>query len=295
MMPIIAPAFEVIVCGSLHLDVMVQTSALPRLDETVVGSAWDMQCGGKGGNQAVMAATMGARTAMIGRVGDDDFGKRLTANLKFVGIEHSAVGADAKAGSGMSVALLEPGGEYGAVIVSGANLALDADVCVAQWHRLGGAKVLVLQNEIPDAVNVAIAQVARAAGALVVLNAAPARAMPGALLDAVDVLVVNRIEAEILTGLAVTDETGAARAAVALAKRAQNVVLTLGADGLVHVLKGAAPKAIAPISVKMVSSHGAGDCFVGALAYRLAAGDDLEMACQYANQSAARFVSAYKQ
>ena len=125
--------FDVIVCGSLHLDIMVKGAPLPRLDETAVGSGWGMACGGKGGNQAVMAARMGARTAMIGRVGEDDFGRRLLANLDRFQIDRIAVGKDESAGSGMSVAIVDAQGDYGAVIVSGANLKLRPEAAARGW------------------------------------------------------------------------------------------------------------------------------------------------------------------
>ena len=104
-------AFDVIVCGSLHLDIMVYAPNLPRPDETVVGLRWAMQCGGKGGNQAVMAARAGARTAMIGRIGADDFGARLRAHLEAAHVDARAVGVDAAAGSGMSTAIVRDDGE----------------------------------------------------------------------------------------------------------------------------------------------------------------------------------------
>ena len=125
--------FDVIVCGSLHLDIMVDAPHLPRLDETAVGKAWRQVCGGKGGNQAVQAARHGAKTAMIGCVGEDDFGARLTANLDAAGVDRSGIGVDRRAGSGMSVAIVDKNGDYGAVIVSGANLALDAGAISAAW------------------------------------------------------------------------------------------------------------------------------------------------------------------
>jgi ribokinase len=151
--------FDVIVCGSLHLDVMVYAPSLPRLDETVVGSRWSLGCGGKGGNQAVMAARAGARAAMIGRVGADQFGVRLRGNLAAASVDISAVHDDAAAASGMSAAIVRDDGEYGAVIVSGANLRIEPTAIGEAWRALAGASILVLQNEIPEAANIAAARV----------------------------------------------------------------------------------------------------------------------------------------
>ena len=138
--------WDVIVCGSLHLDIVVDAPRLPRLDETAVGSSWKKVCGGKGGNQAVQAARAGARAAMIGRVGRDDFGDMLRANLARESVDTSAISRDETQGSGMSVAIVEAQGEYGAVIVSGANLSLTGTEAMDQWQGLGGARVLVLQD-----------------------------------------------------------------------------------------------------------------------------------------------------
>ena len=190
----------------------------------------------------------------------------------------------------MSVAILQDDGDYGAVIVSGANLQIDAEQLAAHWRALGGAKVLVLQNEIPSQINVAMARVGRAAGALVVLNAAPARELGDDLLALVDVLIVNRVEAEALCGMPVNTRASAAKA-LAGWKPNGAVVITLGGEGLVLCSPASAIQEIAPIAVKVTSTHGAGDCFVGVLAAGLARGQALREACTAANAAAAAFVS----
>ena len=283
--------FDVIVCGSLHLDIMVKAPALPRLDETAVGSSWSRQCGGKGGNQAVQAARAGARTAMIGRVGADDFGQALTGNLARAGVDLTGVSTDLHLGSGMSVAILQDDGDYGAVIVSGANLAIDPDAIVGLWQQLGGAKVLVLQNEVPNLVNVAAAKIAAGSDAVVVFNAAPARRLTDNLLDLVHVLVVNRVEAGELSGLAVHDFVSARLALPKLQGPSRSVVVTLGGQGLLVAPVVGEVVEIAAVPVKVTSTHGAGDCFVGMLTARLAAGDSLVDGCREANRRAAEFVS----
>ncbi len=286
-----SPRFDVIVCGSLHLDIVVHAEALPRIDETAVGSAWEQVCGGKGGNQAVQAARHGARTAMIGRTGDDVFGRTLRANLASAGVDIAAVAVDGETGSGMSVAILQNNGDYGAVIVSGSNLAIDALALPEMWTALGGAKVLVLQNEVPNPVNLAAAAAARCGGAIVVLNAAPARALTDGLLDLVDVLIVNRIEAEAMAGVSVHDRSSAIAALHALGSQHRSVIVTLGGDGLVLGEKSGGGVEIVAVPVKVKSTHGAGDCFAGVLAASLAKGSPLPEACQTANARAAAFVS----
>jgi ribokinase len=285
------PMFDVIVCGSLHLDIVVHAPALPRIDETAVGRAWRQVCGGKGGNQAVQAAHHGAKTAMIGRIGNDGFGETLLRNLVDAEVDSRMVKTDTMKGSGMSVAILQDNGEYGAVIVSGSNLGIDPETLGEAWTELGGAKVLVLQNELPHAVNVAAAKLARKKGALVVFNAAPARPLLKDLGNHVDVLVVNRVEAEMISGIKVRDRSSAALALPVLGANERSVVITLGGDGLVVKVKDGLTLEIEPIPVKVTSTHGAGDCFVGVLAARLAGDQSLETACRTANEKAAAFVS----
>jgi ribokinase len=282
---------DVVVVGSLHLDVMVRAPRLPGLDETAVGSDWAFASGGKGRNQAAQAAAAGARTAMIGRVGDDEFGRILLASLDAAGVECSEVAVDPASRSGMSVAIVTGSGEYGAVIVSGANLGLEPAGLAASLDRIGLAPVLVLQNEIPEVANRAAAALAHRQGARVLLNAAPARAHDAELLDLVDVLIVNRVEAAQMSGLPVHDTESATSAARALASERRRVVVTLGGDGLVAVEANAPVLVLPAEKVEVVSTHGAGDCFVGTLAARLAAGGTLEAACRSASLAAARHVS----
>ena len=284
-------AFDVIVCGSLHLDIVVKAPSLPRLDETAVGTSWAQVCGGKGGNQAVHAATHGARTAMIGRIGQDAFGQTLHQNLQNAKVNPQGITVDSLNHSGMSVAILQDNGEYGAVIVSGANAAIDPLSLPSTWAAIGGAKVLVLQNEVPHDVNVAAAAIARHTGSLVVFNAAPARQLEDALITNIDVLVVNRVEAEAISRLKVTDRKSAIGALPALGISQRSVVVTLGGEGLVACPKSSTFVEIEACPVNVTSTHGAGDCFVGVLAAELAKGVKLIEACHMANKAAAVFVS----
>jgi len=282
---------DVSVVGSLHLDVMVHAPRLPCLDETVVGSTWHYQCGGKGGNQAVAAAQYGARTAIGGRIGADDFGRRLRDNLRSAAVNDDHVGVDSSVGSGMSVAIIEAGGEYGAVIVSGANLSLDPRSIERQWQTLWQSRILLLQNELAPDVNVVAARAARAQGARVILNAAPARTLFPDLAGLVDIVVVNRVEAAGLVGLPVESLESAETAARTLCRLVPHVIVTLGRDGLVLMEENGAPVRMSALPVEAVSSHGAGDCFCGALAARLAGGDSLAGACDFARVAAGLFVA----
>ncbi len=285
------PKFDVVVCGSLHLDIVVAAPALPRIDETAVGTGWKKVCGGKGGNQAVQAAAAGARTAMVGCVGKDDFGQTLLQNLSRANVDISNVVVDSTTGSGMSVAILQGNGDYGAVIVSGANTKIEPLDMETRLAQMGSARVLVLQNEIPPAANVAAARAAKAAGAIVLFNAAPARPLSDDLIDNVDVLILNRVEAEAASNTVVQDRKTARISAGALRNDTLSVIVTLGGEGLVVASSSGTVTEIEPVPVKVTSTHGAGDCFVGTLAAQLASGRKLLDACYTANMAAATFVS----
>jgi ribokinase len=283
---------SVVVFGSLHYDIMVQSPARPRKGETVTGERWHPKCGGKGGNQAIAAARTGIRAVMIGAVADDGFGQSLTDNLARDKVDIRFVKTATGVGTGMSVAIFDSEGDYGAVIVSGSNLTLgQSDVDAAGEVWTSGA-VLVLQNEVPDHANVAAARAMKAAGGTVILNAAPARPLSADLQRLVDVLVVNAIEAEQLAGLAVVDTlSGAAKAAEQLAQTFPVVVVTAGGDGVACAIQGSETISIAAMKVELVSTHGAGDEFTGVLAAELARGHDIRSALEAANRAAAILVS----
>ena len=278
---------SVFVVGSLHLDVVVDAPKLPAIDETVTGSGVDFVCGGKGGNQAVAAALHGATTHMAGRVGDDLFAERLLAHLDAAGVERSRVQTGAGSSSGMSAAIVLGNGDYGAVIVSAANLEIDANTI----DLPADTAVVLLQNEIPESVNIDVAQKAVAPGALVMLNAAPWRSLAEELLARVDLLILNRVEAAAMTGFPLSSLAQARRAATDLAGSRRAVIVTLGADGAVFCDSSKLVQNRPAFAVDVVSTHGAGDVFVGALASRLTAGDVMDSALRYATAAAAVHVS----
>ncbi|MER9319158.1 ribokinase [Mesorhizobium sp. M0659] len=281
----------VTVFGSLHYDIMVDAPDRPRKGETVTGHAWQPKCGGKGGNQAVSAARAGVRAAMIGAVGDDDFGTALLANLDRAGVDRRFVRVAAGAGSGMSVAIFDSDGDYGAVIVSGSNLTLGGDDIAAAGEVVVQTAVLLLQNEVPDAANIAAARAVKASGGCVVLNAAPARTLSAELTALIDIVIVNAIEAEFLAGVPVDKLAGATEAARRLIDAYPSAIVTAGGEGVAYCDRTGAAFALAAVPVKVVSTHGAGDEFVGAFAAGLARGHQMEAAIATANAAAALLVA----
>ncbi len=281
----------VLVVGSLHYDIMVEADHLPRRDETAIGTRWYPKFGGKGGNQAVAVARAGACCRMFGAVGTDDFGTFLRGALRAGGVDDGFVGSMTGVGSGMSVALVDAAGDYAATIVSGANLLVDAAGLrqPALWQGVG---LLILQNEVEESLNLAAAAEARRRGIRTLLNAAPARQLSEAFLPLIDVLVVNAVEAEMMGGGSVSSLSSAAAAARRLSDRFATVIVTAGSLGLAAVLPGDGALELPAESVKVVSSHGAGDAFIGALGAALVRDVPLREALQRASHAAALHVSA---
>ena len=260
---------SVLVVGSLHLDVVLSAPQLPELDETVAGNSVDYVFGGKGGNQAISAARMGANVHFAGRAGSDLFGDMIRETLTASGVDLSQLQRDIGP-SGMSAAIVNANGEYGAVIVSAANLNTVAnDIIIPQ-----GTSLVILQNEIPQEVNMEVALKAKKVDAEVWLNAAPARKLPNRLVEVVDLLIVNQVEAEFYSSL----------------NRSIKVLKTLGAKGVYYdnVLYSG-------FSVDVVSTHGAGDMFVGALAAQVVRGTPMVEAIRFAQAAAALTVSSQQE
>lgn len=257
---------SVLVAGSLHLDIVLRAPHLPALDETVAGNSVDYAFGGKGGNQALAAARMGGTVHFVGRAGTDRFGDMIRDTLQASQIDLGQLQRD-PGPSGMSAAIVNGQGEYGAVIVSAANLNIsEREVTIPE-----GVSLVVLQNEIPEAVNIAIAAKAKAAGAQVWLNAAPARALPDALVGAIDLLIVNRIEAAFYGDISPEVDR----------------LTTLGAEGVSY-----RDIAYPAYTVEVISTHGAGDMFVGALAARVGQGCAIAEAIGFAQAAAAMHVAS---
>ena len=257
---------SLLVAGSLHLDVVLRAPHFPGLDETVSGSSVDYVFGGKGGNQAVSAVRMGTKVHFAGRAGSDYFGDMIRETLAASGMGLSQLQRD-DGPSGMSAAIVDANGEYGAVIVSAANLNIAAhEVAMPE-----GTSLVLLQNEIPDDVNLAVALKAKASGAKVWLNAAPAREISNGLVEVIDLLIVNKVEAKFYAGAGFT----------------LNLLKTLGAEGVSYngVQYSGFP-------VDVVSTHGAGDMFVGALASQVVCGANMVDAIKFAQAAAALHVSS---
>jgi len=268
----------IVVVGSINLDLVVAVEHHPMPGETVLGGDRRELPGGKGANQAVAAARLGAKVAMVGRVGADAQGAWLREGLwtEGVGVEH--VREDRQAPTGVALIAVDARGENTIVVSPGANARVDARDVAAASEVVGGADVVLVQHEVPQA---AVAEAIATAGGTVVLNPAPARG----LVAPVDVLVPNRGELETLAG-GRGDPVTLARSITA----ARAVVVTLGAEGAVVVEGDRAERVRAP-HVEAVDTTGAGDAFCGALAEAMAGGANVVEAARWAVRVAAASVT----
>lgn len=268
---------RVVVVGSINMDMVAHASRLPAPGETLAGEAFVMAPGGKGGNQAVAAARLGAPVDFVARVGMRQYGLELLQALQTEGVACAAVVRDAAALPGIAVIMVASvGGENAIVYVPGSNAELSASDVRAAASTLQAAAVVVAQLEVPLAATQAAFELARGAGAITVLNAAPAQELPAALLALTDWLVLNETEAFQLTEMpnAGPDESRAQalRAARQLLQcGVRHVLVTLGSDGA--LLCAAELEQHFPArAVKAIDTVGAGDTFVGGLAAGLAEG-----------------------
>jgi ribokinase len=277
---------RVFVAGSINMDVVATADRHPQVGETVAGTAVLYFPGGKGANQAVSAAKLGAPSTLIGRLGADAFGKELRTFLAAQGIDLTFVKDTAEAHTGTALITIA-NADNTIVVVPGANALVSAEDVGAA--ALAKGDVAVSQFEIPLQTIAAFFARARAAGATTILNPAPAIKFGRELLDLVDVLVLNETELGVLAGVALRDSDDDARFIEAIrllqTRPDQTVCVTLGRRGVLAVVDGQT-SVIAGRAVKAVDTTGAGDCLVGALAAQLAGGKSIHDALTYANAAA---------
>ena len=277
-------AGKILVVGSLHLDVIVHSSRLPKPDETLLGDNVSYRFGGKGGNQALAAAKIDVQVFMAGRIGTDNFGKQIYDTLSNQNINLDGLKMVDEA-TGMSVALIGSDGIYSAVVVSGVNQTIDlSEIAVPD-----DLTVLVLQNEINTDANFEIIKKVPKS-TFVILNAAPALTPNKDFFERIDLLIVNQLEAKML----LNEEPSIFNILDAL-RKLQNlgpkeVIITLGAEGYTGISKNGEIFSEPGIKVDVLSTHGAGDSFVGTLAAFICKGEPINIAAQYAQASSALHV-----
>jgi ribokinase len=278
---------QIAVTGSLNMDLVVRSPRIPRPGETIIGSAYQQIPGGKGANQAVAAARLGAQVSMVGRLGCDAFGNQLLEGLAAAGIDSTFVLQDGEAPTGVALIVVDEAGQNSIVVAAGANMRLSpADVDRAE-SAIAGSNVLLLQLESPLDTVIRAAELAQHHDVTVILNPAPAHPLPDRLLAMVDVLIPNESETAILTGTSVESLDQASAAALALLQLGIGaVVLTLGDKGAILAQEDRV-EVMPAFQVRAVDTTAAGDAFAAGLAVALAEGMDLVDAVVWGNAAGA--------
>jgi ribokinase len=278
------PACRACVVGSVNVDLFLLVDALPAAGETVLGTGIRRAVGGKGANQAVALARLGASVSLIGAIGDDNDGRTAAETLASVGVEHGGLRRILDQPSGLAVITLDARGENTIVVTAGANEACTPHAVREEGWRIKQADVLLAQLELPVDTVLEAFGIADAARTLRVLNAAPARPVPDGLFRLVDLLVVNEVEVAMLSGVPDDPE----RAAASLLGRGPNVVVvTLGKQGSLAVDHSGTVHRAAAHPVAPVDTTGAGDAFVACFALLHASGAPVADALRAANVAAA--------
>ncbi|ALE54805.1 ribokinase [Paraburkholderia sp. RL17-368-BIF-A] len=283
---------RVAVVGSLNMDLVARAPRLPHPGETLAGRTFAQVAGGKGGNQAVAAARLGAQVSMLGCVGADANGAQLRAGLEAERIDCAALETGREA-TGVALIVVDDASQNAIVIVAGSNGEVTPETIARHEAVLAAADVVICQLETPLATVHAALAAARRLGKTVILNPAPATGpLPAEWLPLIDYLIPNELEAATLTGLPVgSPEEAATAAAVLRAAGARNVLVTLGPRGVQAALEGAAPVLYDAPKVEAVDTTAAGDTFIGGFAAQLAEGADVDAAIRFAQRAAALSVT----
>ncbi|HTE10957.1 MAG TPA: ribokinase [Chitinophagaceae bacterium] len=278
---------KIVVIGSSNTDMVIKTSKFPVPGETILGGEFFMFSGGKGANQAVAAARMGAEVILICKTGNDIFGQRAIDEFKKEGIITAYIQKDNNTASGTALILVDDNGENEIVVAPGANETLTAIEIQAAEKVIAGATILLLQLEIPVNSVLFAAKKGYEAGTKVILNPAPAQKLPDEIFPCLYLVTPNETEAEILTGIKVSDLASASKAAVVLLQAGvQNVIITLGAQGAFFKNENIEMLVKAPV-VKAIDTTAAGDVFNGVLAVEITSGAAWEAAISIACKAAA--------
>lgn len=274
------------------MDLLAKVPRLPKLGETLVGHFFHLGCGGKGANQAVMARKLGARVTMVTKLGKDMFGDYTFKNYQQQGIDTTFVLWDEKNFSGVAPILVDDEGRNVIVIVPGANFGLTVDDVRAARDAITGADVVVCQLEVPVEATAEALRIAKGAGRpITVFNPAPGQPLSPELVGLSDVIAPNETEAEIITGVTIRTVDDARAAARRLIEAgAPAAIITLGERGALVADRNGATH-VPALSVNAVDSTGAGDAFIGTLAYFLALREPLQRAVHLANAAAALSVT----
>lgn len=285
------PNKSIVVIGSCNMDLVAAAPRIPEIGETLTGSRFFMSPGGKGANQAVAAAKLGADVAFVAKLGRDIFGSKLLENLNSEGVNTAYVEQIEGCSSGVALISIDESGRNSIIVVPGANHLLSVEDVIKAENKIASSAVVVCQLEIKMDVVLQAAKSAKNYGVPFILDPAPAVSLSDELLKMVDVIKPNELEAAALTGVRVRDKNSAAEAAdVLLGKGPNTVIITLGEKGV--LLAEADGKVfIESRKVNAVDSTAAGDAFTGALAYAMSGSLSMREAAVFAKEVAALSVT----
>lgn len=277
---------KIVVIGSLNMDTTVQVQHIPVTGETILSNDVALNPGGKGANQAYAAGKIGGNVAMIGAVGQDSNGIKLRENLEDVGVDISAVAVRENGTTGMAFVMVNQEGDNSIVVVPGTNATVSTEDIEQNIEQLENSDIVILQMEIPAETVLYVAKKAKMLGKTVILDPAPVpEHFPDELYEYVDILKPNETELSMLTGIKVDSEESIQKAiAMVREKGARDVVVTLGKQGVYVSSELEGEVRIPSLEVKVVDTTAAGDTFVAALATKLAQGEKLVEAAEFANQ-----------
>jgi ribokinase len=277
---------KIVVVGSSNTDMILKLDRIPKPGETILGGEFITAAGGKGANQATAAAKAGGAVTFIARVGQDMFGEQAIAGFVESGINVDHVQRD-KSPSGVALIFVAKDGENSIGVGGGANGKLSAADVKKAKAVFATAHTVIMQLETPLETVQAAAELADAKGATVILNPAPAQKLPDSLLKKISILTPNETEAELLTGIKITDDASCSKAADALLRKGiKTVIITLGSRGS-YVATSKSKQLVPGFKVKPVDTTAAGDTFNGALAVALAEGKSMDEAVRFANAAGA--------
>lgn len=275
---------KIVVIGSSNTDMVIKTDKFPLPGETVIGESFMMNQGGKGANQAVAAARMGGDVIFISKVGSDFFGAKSIELYKKEGLNTDYISVDEEHLSGVAFITIDSKGENSIIVAPGANASLVDDDIDKALHVIENADLILMQCEIPIKTVEYVVGIAHEKGVKVILNPAPAHVIPDELLRKLYLIVPNEIEAEVLSGVKISDWDTAKKAAESLGLRGvDNVVITLGEMGAL-VKQADSYTEVPALKVKAVDTTAAGDTFCGALTVALASGSSMIEAVRLANR-----------
>lgn len=274
---------RIVVLGSLHTDLIIKVDSIPSLGETVLGKSFLRSPGGKGANQAVAAAKLGANVAMIGRIGSDFFGHELIKNMRRFGVNTEYMIEDESTYTGVALIMVDNKGNNIIAVASGADMNCCKDDVYLARRMIEETDVLLIQLEIPLSVVQYAIDLAYNYGVRIILNPAPAQKLPNSLLKKIDILIPNESEAEILSGMRIDNLSSAKNAAYKILDSGVNdVILTMGREGALMVNDDESVH-VKRVDVKAIDTTGAGDAFCGAMAVTVSSGMDLVDAVRYSN------------